>query len=73
MIKTELYKTGVSFRPETKAVIDSVNKRMGFYNFSAALRYIVHDWARAQGIDPEKLLAQIEADKSTLPQPEAQK
>ena len=63
----------VSFLPETKAIVDMVNAKMSLYNFSTALRYIIHDWARGQGIDPEELLAQVEAAKNTLPQPEGAK
>ena len=52
MAERNARRIGVSFLPETEAIVRRVDREMPMHNFSGALRFIVHDWAKRVGPRP---------------------
>jgi len=48
-------RVGVSLDRQTEKIVKNLNDGLGFYNFSAALRYIINDWAKKEGWDFEPI------------------
>lgn len=46
--------TAIRFRPEDVAILEEVQRRTGIMSLSEALRFVIHQYARAEGIAPAK-------------------
>jgi len=43
-------KMSVSLAAEDEKIVNALSKEMGYYNFSLALRQIIHEWAVKRGM-----------------------
>ena len=48
--------SSVRYREEDLAVLEEVQRRMGLMSLSDAMRFVIHQYAKAEGIAPAKPL-----------------
>ena len=46
--------SAIRFRPEDMAILEEVQRRTGVMSLSEAIRFVIHQYARAEGIEPSK-------------------
>lgn len=67
MISDKAQRKQVTLYDEVK-IVESVDERIGSNNFSAALRYIINEWARLTNYQNGKEAEDVQDREEVLPQ-----